>query len=264
MSFEKKSIPLEIVTLKGFGVDHDRFVNDIAPTYDYLLDDVYDVVRRQSNFLKNCGKPFSSLLPEERKKFDQIMVARRRAAAKFEVAYEGRNAWSANRVCMESFVQNVSDERAAPRVFAEMSLFVTEHPEFQALLRGVAEKVAEFEGAEVKLDVIVHQVQSVAYRTQPSDNAPEGIHQDGANYIISALVVEERGIRGAMSQVYHRDKSTGEQTLLLRHDLGVGEGILQADSGTELWHDVTPFCLTEGSSYKMGTRSIFGFDIKLK
>lgn len=258
----EKSPLLEIVTLKGLCVDHDRFVNDIAPTFDQLFDDVYDVVRRQKAFMAGCGGTLDHMLPADRKRFDQIMVARRRAYAVFDVHYQGMNAWSVTQVFPTAFTQAVADERAAPRVFAQMSSFVTQHPEFHKLLGSIARKVAEYEGKELRMRITAHQVQSIAYRTQPSDNAPEGMHQDGADYIVSALVVEERGIRGALSKVYSSN-SEGDLTTLLVHDLKVGEGILQADSGTDLWHDVTPFSLTEGSSYKMGTRSIFGFDIQI-
>jgi hypothetical protein len=144
-----------------------------------------------------------------------------------------------------------------------MPLFVTQHPEFQKLLGGIAGKVAQFEKRKVSMRITVHQVQSLVYRTQPGDNAPEGTHQDGADYIISALVIEERGIRGAMSKVYFRDPVSKEETMLLRHDLKVGEAIFQADKGTPLWHDVSPMSLVEGSPYKVGSRSILGFDIQL-
>ena len=261
-------LPLHVITLDELGVDHTRFITDIAPTFDQshglLVDDVYDVVRRQKEFLARHGGSLSAMSPTDRKLFDQIMVARRRAFAVFDVDYQGMNAWNAVQVFPDAFTQDVTDTRSAPRVFATMSAFVTQHPEFQKLLGGVAGRIAEFEGREVSMRITVHQVQSMAYRTQPSDNAPEGTHQDGADYIISALIVEERGIRGAMSKVYWRDPDTKEQTTLLTHDLKVGEAILQADRGTPLWHDVTPMNLVEGSPYKVGTRSIFGFDIQLK
>ena len=34
------------------------------------------------------------------------------------------------------------------------------------------------------------------YQHQNATNAPEGIHQDGADYIVSALVLERKNIKG--------------------------------------------------------------------
>lgn len=258
-----QAIPLEVLTLEDFGVEHVRFVTDIAPTFDLLVDDVYDVVRRQKEFLAAHDGGIEHMLPADRKLFDQIMIARRRAYAVFMVDYQGMNAWSAQQVFPAAFTQEVADLRATPRVFATMSMFVTQHPEFQKLLGGIAGKITRYEKRQVSMRITVHQVQSLVYRTQPGDNAPEGIHQDGADYIISALVIEERGVRGAMSTVYWRDPETKTQAILLHRDLKVGQAILQADKGTALWHDVSPVHLIEGSSYKVGTRSILGFDIQL-
>jgi len=92
---------------------------------------------------------------------------------------------------------------------------------------------------------------------QPADNAPEGIHQDGADYIVSALVIERRNVQGGTSIIYGPDK----QTIYLTVTLQPGQGIFQADQGSDLWHDVTPIVLELNSSGGEGVRNILGFDI---
>jgi len=86
---------------------------------------------------------------------------------------------------------------------------------------------------------------------------PEGIHQDGADYIISGLVMEREGIVGGESTVYGPDRSTP----YLRTVLQPGQGLFQADAGSPLWHGVSPIRVDPDSDQPEGHRSIFGFDI---
>ena len=40
-----------------------------------------------------------------------------------------------------------------------------------------------------ELKVTSHFMRTIAYEQVPGENSPEGIHEDGANYIVSAMVV---------------------------------------------------------------------------
>jgi hypothetical protein len=88
-------------------------------------------------------------------------------------------------------------------------------------------------------------------------NAPEGIHQDGSDYIVSALVIERRGVVGGESIVLGPDK----RTEYLRHTLQEGQGIFQADVGSPLWHWATPVRPAAPSSGEEAVRNILGYDV---
>jgi hypothetical protein len=107
------------------------------------------------------------------------------------------------------------------------------------------------------LEMNLHQMFVFADMMSVGDNAPEGIHQDGTDFIVSALVIERAGIVGGESIVYGPDKKTE----YLRRTLQAGEGIFQADKGSELWHYVTSIKEDPETPPDYGHRSIIGFDI---
>ena len=111
-----------------------------------------------------------------------------------------------------------------------------------------------YESSIKQIIIDVHQVRLLSYNNQPSDNAPEGIHQDGADYIISALVLNKCNIENDHSIIYDKNKKE-----LYRTNLNLGEFIFQDDKN--LWHDITPLKAIENYN---GYRDILGFDIKLK
>ncbi|MDO8598729.1 MAG: 2OG-Fe dioxygenase family protein, partial [bacterium] len=96
-------------------------------------------------------------------------------------------------------------------------------------------------------------------------NAPEGIHRDGADYIVSALVMERDDVDGGMSIVYDPAKDRK----LLEMTLTPGQGLFQADqlytlpAEQWLWHNVTPVTLHDTDGDRRGSRNIFGFDVVL-
>ena len=141
-----------------------------------------------------------------------------------------------------------------------MSSLVTSHPEFKKLLVRIAEIVEGIHKKPEELSITTHQVGIVARHGKFGDNSPEGIHQDGVDYIVSALVVERKSIQGGMSNVYGADR----KTLYLTTTLHPGEGIFQTDKGSPFWHNVTPISLNHGNPYcSVGERNIFGFDITI-
>ena len=104
---------------------------------------------------------------------------------------------------------------------------------------------------EYKLDI--HQVRLLSFNNQPSDNAPEGIHQDGADYIISALVLNKHNIENDTSIIYNKNKKE-----IYRTNLDTGDFIFQDD--VNLWHDIAPINAANNCT---GYRDIIGFDIKI-
>ena len=87
-------------------------------------------------------------------------------------------------------------------------------------------------------------------------NSPEGIHQDGMDFIMSAFVVERKNVKGAKSIVYAEDKETKIFEAILKD----GQGLLQADLHSSLWHEVTQ--ISPLNPNEIAYRSSIGFDIE--
>ncbi len=104
-----------------------------------------------------------------------------------------------------------------------------------------------------EVDIHLHQVRQTAYSDIDSHNSPEGIHRDGCDYIVSALVMMRNNIVGGESIIYDQNKMINYKTILDDE-----EGIFQED--IKQWHYVTPI-----QTYKegIGFRDILGIDIIL-
>ena len=107
-------------------------------------------------------------------------------------------------------------------------------------------------------DISLHQVRQICYPNVESHNSPEGIHKDGADYIVSALVMNRYNINGGESIVYDDDNKNKNKNKIYNTILEKGEGIFQDDK--RLWHYVTP--ITTDNNY-IGIRDIIGLDIKI-
>ena len=159
------------------------------------------------------------------------------------------------------FSQNVSDYRGEPRTFELiepknvgnlwLTDFITQVSALAILNECLKTDVCVLESKVKSLTVDVHQVRQIAYPEQESHNSPEGIHRDGADYIVSALVMNRINIKGGESIVYDKDKKEIYRTTL-RED----EGIFQEDR--EQWHHVSGI---EPVRDMIGFRDILGVDI---
>ena len=158
------------------------------------------------------------------------------------------------------------DGRSITRVFAEAPTDVLATEVFKKVLVAFAKLVTGIEPDVERLTLTAHFMRSLPHREVVAENSPEGVHEDGAAYIVSALVVERHNLQGAVSQVHERH-ADGRTELLLEHTLQPGEFLFQADTGEEhtfgndLWHYVTPMALSDAS--RAGWRDIVGFDIEL-
>jgi len=274
---------LRAFNLETFGVDRESFLRAMRPTFSVLHLDPYDAKRAKVDLLKKrfpqhadrlngfLGNYYANkedlaavydllreLDDQDRNELDRIGMTgrRKRAVARFNVQYGG-GKWNFERIAGERFRQNVEagDPRALVRVFHEMETLVADHPQVRHLMECFAELVRERHPDCKKLRMNVHQMFIFADILSAGDNAPEGIHQDGADYIVSALVIERAGILGGESIVYGPDK----KTVYFRRTLAEGEGIFQTDKG--LWHYVTPIRENPAVPPDYGHRSILGFDM---
>ncbi len=274
---------------RDFGLKKTAFLDFLRPTYSVLHLDPYDAKRSKVELLKRrfpdqtdrlnhflaryyAGtEDLDALLdvirllnPDELCAFDRIGMTdrRKRSIARFVLRDNHTSVpdrWRIERVPAKEYVQNVAQEdaRSLVRKFKEAPDFVTAYPPMHVLLRRLAGMVQELRPDALTLEVNLHQMFVFADMMDAGDNSPEGVHQDGADFIVSAIVIERAGIIGGESVVYAGDKKTE----LLRRTLGEGEGIFQDDR--TLWHYVTPVREDPAVPPDYGHRSIIGFDITI-
>ncbi len=280
------NIPLlRVFNLDTFGIDSQAFLNDLRPTFSVLHLDPYDAKRSKVELLKKRFPEemerldvflsdyyanrkdlaavydlIRQLEGSDRNELDRIGMTgrRKRSVARFNLRRAGTR-WDIERISAKQYRQNVesSDPRALVRVFHEMEPPTASHPDVRRLMMCLAEIVGELHPECSNLRMNVHQVFIFADILSAGDNAPEGVHQDGVDYIVSALVIERAGIVGGESIVYGLDGKTE----YFRRTLAEGEGILQSDR--KLWHYVTPIRENPAVPPDYGHRSILGFDIEL-
>jgi len=151
------------------------------------------------------------------------------------------------------FVQEVDDFRKEAREFQPLEERVMDDTLFQ-LITQLGALVLTHQMKASLIHFHLHQVRLLAYPGLPADNAPEGIHQDGADWIVSALVLNKNQVREGRSMVYNQNKQAIYGTCLEE-----GEFLFQNDR--DLWHDATPIQSVEGY---VGYRDILGFDFKVE
>ena len=282
--------PIIHFNLKGIGVDLDKLKQAIAPTYQDLPWDMYLVKRDQINFILSrfpkdkdlllgdlLPKYFANKIDESRLNiytkqfsegdlisFNRIKPYRRRGISSFtlEKSTHDNFEWTIIELPYSPYSQNSDvefDYRNLPRKFPPSPPEVTANDEFRKILvhLAVMSDIAE-KGKAQKIKIICQQVVILTDPYQQVSNAPEGIHQDGCDYIVSALVVERKNIIKGESVVFGSDKKTEYlRTLLLE-----GDAIFQADTGSNLWHVVEP--IEQSSKEAQGVRGIIGYDIYIE
>ncbi len=281
-----KTNPIQLFSVRDFGLSIQHFLTQTKPLFEALPFDCYDSRKEQIQFLQtNLAEPpprdllfryylgeieihslatcIETLSPDKLNEFKKIQAYRKRAVSRFILDKENMS-WRCKRIPTSAFSQDfgkidkdVFDIRLLPRQFTEIEEAMVDNELFKTLLFGVASNVAQLHPSLKRLDITVHHVRVMTSSERITSNAPEGIHQDGFDYIVSALVVERENVLGGESQIFKEDKKTKIFTTTLQP----GFGILQPDKGTDLWHTVTPITVQSGTS---GYRSSIGFDIALE
>jgi hypothetical protein len=100
-------------------------------------------------------------------------------------------------------------------------------------------------------EVRVHQIRIVASIDEPGLPAPEGIHQDGTDFLTLHLV-RRHNVVGGISTLYDLERRT-LQSYTLRNPL---DSLIIDDS--RIMHGVTPVYPVAGCTE--GTRDILGID----
>jgi hypothetical protein len=276
--------PVRLFALDHLDVSLSDLQRRVAPSFQALPWDHYDVRHAQHALLAQRFPQHTAVLdaflpgffagdrdltevqplidtldPPDRQRLYAIAPTRRRAVASFLARKGVRGRWEIERQPHTSFSQasdHDRDYRSIERHFAPSPPTVTDAPEYQAVLERLASLTDHVRGKTLtSLRIICHQMGLTA-TSDGATNAPEGTHQDGADYIVSALVIERRGVTGGQSIVYGPD----QRTEYLRHTLLEGQGLFQADAGSSLWHSVTTVRPTKPQDPD-AVRNILGYDI---
>ena len=277
--------PIRLFNLAGLGVNHEALLTFLRPTYESLDWDMYDVRRGQADIIRANYPNYTEkthrkvidyylgaltledlsdiLIDLDRdviRQINSVQPYRRRSVAELLVQKDSRMRWVFERAPLKPVEQAVdsTDIRSLPRVYNECDLAITAHSEIISLVRGLAQMVENIQPSTKKLQMTMWHNSVVARKNKYASNAPEGVHQDGADYIVSALIIERTNVAGAESRIFGPDKKTE----YLRYALQEGQGIFQADKGSSLWHDVTPM-KPKDENQGHGIRSMLGFDINV-
>ena len=154
------------------------------------------------------------------------------------------------------FKQNVSDSRGNIRNFELIDTELINDKWIIELLTNIS-GLCIFNNNNKRInniDITLHQIRQLAYPNIKAHNSPEGIHKDGADYIISAFVINKKNIIGGKSIIYNENKNKIYETIINNNEF-----IFQEDKN--LWHYVTPIEAYD-SNYN-GIRDIIGLDIKI-
>ena len=282
--------PILKFNLQDIGLNLGK-LQQICSTYETLPWDMYLVKRDQVAFLaeklpwlkqffletflpdyfadyaslSDVKRIINRLDKEDIAAFEEIQPYRRRGISSFLLEKSGEGfEWNIEQLPYVPYRQTsdvLLDYRNLPRSFPLSPTEVTSNDEFRKILAYLATFVDIAEKRKTKIIKII--CQQVGIVSKPDDNrevsnAPEGVHQDGCDYIVSALVVERKGVIGGESVVYADDKKIE----LLRTLLLEGDAIFQADKGSPLWHDVEP--IESDGSPVQGIRNIIGYDIYIE
>jgi len=281
--------PILLFTLESLGISRSQFSQRFSSSFHQLDWDEYDVRKRQLDLLAKFGLSINMkqkiaqnfYLGEKRllaelcasvdylsndqvKQVKAITPYRRRAVGKCQLHYDNKSGWQVNILPNKAFKQPEGKESALsyPRQFSPMEAWILKDKLFQEMLIGVANLVEKVSVPVKSISMVIHQVISIATDLNCGDNAPEGLHQDGADYIVSALLVDSSNIEGGISRITNK---RNESSFLI-HQLRPGEGLFQSDKGTELWHDVSKIYKKNETKTDVdyGYRSTFGLDIHIE
>ncbi len=286
--------PIRVSSLEHIGMDQQLFLKTFSPFFESLPWDPYDVRRMRVEFLQSCFPEESDeiqvlfkayytgqvgfvmfekwterLSESQYAQLEKIQPWRRRSVAQFYIT-EKDGTIQVARETVTQFAQEVSgdDYRSLPRIFEESPISHVENDLFYQWMECIFKLTRNVRPETKGVRMVAHFMSVKARPMTPGNNSPEGAHEDGADYIVSALVVNLKNVKGGVSQIIEQ-LDDGTKEVIFSHRLLEGEFIFQGDSkdeiihGTDLWHHVTPFALDDESQGE-GWRDIIGFDINVE
>ena len=285
--------PIHVSSLEHLGINQKEFLDTYSSFFEELAWDPYDARRLRVEFIKQIFpdeaseiqalfKPYylgqihlnkfdtwiNRLTEKQAETLEVIQPWRRRSVAQFLIMQNGENL-KITRESVEQFAQEVAgdDYRSLPRVFEESPKEHVENELFYEWMRQVFFITKKVRPEAKGVRMVAHFMSVKARPKKPGDNSPEGAHEDGADYIVSALVVNLKNVKGGESKIIEQLED-GSKEIIFSHRLLEGEFIFQGDSkdeiihGTDLWHHITPFALDDETKGE-GWRDIIGFDINV-
>ena len=283
--------PIHVDSLGNLGLDQKQFVKHFSKLFKQLSWDDYDPRRLRVEYLKKAfpkeARKINALFKKyflgeidltafaewtdklnkrQRTEFEKIQPWRRRSVSKFKVKHMG-SGYHVQRVPVPKFEQAVqsNDYRSWPRVFDESPTTHVDNFLFYQFLIKIFKLVKAYEPKVKSASFTAHFMSVKSTSAKPGDNSPEGAHEDGVAYIVSALVINRKNVKGGETQILEKVSPRKKETIL-NYTLQPGEFAFQADTGEELtfgndlWHHVTPFSVADKSKGE-GWRDIIGFDI---
>ena len=267
-----------------FGIDTNQFLSEIDPSLDELPWDLFDVRAQHFRILTKqypeCKEYLTSSFPQyysgsvdfntwlgnmtERVEDDiyqhlgTVSPFRKRSMTQLTVQFDSDTPTILRKETSPYLQHDMGGYiRSLPRDYPEVPDPILQHPAITHLISEFSMRVRSMHPDIREMIVKIHPTSVVCRPSQHSKPSLEGIHNDGADYIISALVISRKNILGGESIVYDNDK----KAVLARHILEPGEGIFQNDS--DLYHDVTPIYRSLGNGQVEGIRNMIGFDFLL-
>ncbi len=283
--------PIRIGNVSDLKMDVKSFLHFFQPFFEELQDDVYMVRGKQIAFLKETFPEDARLIEKlhkpyfegtktidalaywiqqfntnQKQEFDQLStITRQRNISSFLIEIWD-DQYFVERIVQQGFEQDVDDFRVWKRDFKQATREAVENELFFELLKKMASLVKKIHPEVRKIQITSHFMRTISKEKIKGENAPEGVHEDGAQYIMSALVVNRQNIKGAESQIYEKT-TLDTNELIYKKVLQPGEFIFQADTGEEftfgndLWHYVTP--IEPEDITNPGIRDIIGFDMDI-
>ena len=278
--------PFKIFSLDELGLNQAKTLKNLQKHFRDLPEDMYDVRRQHLELLmrkkfditptsikkyfeegimnRDIKDAIKDLNVDDKYEYESYKPWRQRSISTFKI-HLLRSGIHITRVPTNQFTQDAAliqndtvDFRMFNRVFAETKISVTNNPHMVKLIESIIKLVSELEKTCTEFEINIHHTKVNAFKDLEGDNSPEGVHQDGYDYIVSALVIDRFNIKGGMSKVYIDMKKE-----LIDITLPSGYGLLQADKNSMYWHKVTKFQKVN-DTIDDAYRSTIGFDIACK
>jgi len=195
------------------------------------------------------------------------LATRQRRYANYELNVKDPYTYDMRATDKDVFEQAVSDGRRLPRQFERvqddvlahewMITFITQAGALAHLQECQKNDICLHRSPVKKITVDLHQIRQICYPERAAHNSPEGIHRDGADYIVSAFVVNRVNIVGGETIIYNEDYDE-----VFHETLERGEGMFHEDR--DQLHYVEPIG-SKGNALGIGVgfRDLFGIDITL-
>ena len=252
-------LPISVITTSEIGVSLEELSRKLSNYYDNYEWDKYLLQQNKIDLIKKVlgdeiysspevllgiyqgeidNNELSLIYPQLPShiidEIDSLQPTRKRCISEYEVTFLEHNKLMIKRVVSKPFGQseakltsdNIIDYRKSKRVFKELPDDLYDD-NLKKILSFFSQKIKDETNCS-KLNIVVHHTLVVCNNSKNTTNSPEGVHQDGMDYIVSALVIERRNIFGGKSIIYGADK----KSRVFECELREGMSLLQADKNT--------------------------------